>query len=139
MIECYGGPKQFADFPADGQHAFSMVCELFGQRSRGTVALASADPAAVPVVDCAYLTDPLDVEVLAEACRFSNEIVMDGAGTRDIVTGAWPRGHKHHQFKTRDDWVPYVRENATTCELSLFLPTLVTKRNAKRVFLFFFY
>lgn len=25
-----------------------------------------------PMVDCQYLTEPLDVEVLAEACRFRN-------------------------------------------------------------------
>ena len=113
--ECYGGPKQFDQFPSEGQHAFSMIAELFGPKSRGTVTLRSADPLATPVVDCGYLTDPLDVEVLAEACRFGNEIVMEGKGTKDIVKGSWPPHLKHHTFKTREDWVPYVRENATTC------------------------
>ncbi|KND90930.1 L-sorbose 1-dehydrogenase [Tolypocladium ophioglossoides CBS 100239] len=113
--ECYGGPKQFDKFPTDGKFAFSIIAELFRPRSRGTVALRSADPMAVPVVDCGYLTDPLDVEVLAEACRFGNEIVMEGAGTRDIVKGSWPPEESHQKFATREDWIPYVKDNATTC------------------------
>ncbi|KXX83468.1 Pyranose dehydrogenase 3 [Madurella mycetomatis] len=113
--ECYGGPKQFDRFPSDGQHVFSIIAELFAPRSRGTVTLRSADPTAAPVVDCNYLADPLDVEVLAEACRFGNEIVTQGAGTKDIVKGSWPPELAHHRFATREEWIPYVRENATTC------------------------
>ncbi|KAF6803934.1 gmc oxidoreductase [Colletotrichum sojae] len=113
--ECYGGPKQFDKFPTDGKHAFSMIAELFGPKSRGTVTLRSADATAVPVVDTNYLSDPLDVEVLAEACRFGNEIVMEGKGTRDIVKGSWPSDLVHHKYTTREEWVPYVKDNATTC------------------------
>ncbi|KAH8729500.1 hypothetical protein BGZ61DRAFT_446482 [Ilyonectria robusta] len=113
--ECYGGPKHFDQFPVNGKHAFSIIAELFAPRSRGTVTLRSGDPTAVPVVDCNYLSDPLDVEVLSEACRFGNEIVMEGAGTKDIVKGAWPATATHAGFKTREDWTPYVRDNATTC------------------------
>ncbi|UNI23220.1 hypothetical protein JDV02_009052 [Purpureocillium takamizusanense] len=114
--ECYGGPKQYDRFPGDGQYAFSIIAELFGPRSRGTVALRSAEATAKPVVDCGYLTDPLDVEVLAEACRFGNEIITEGAGTKDLVKGSWPpEATAHHQFKTREDWVPFVKEHATTC------------------------
>jgi len=132
--ECYGGPKQYDRFPGDGQHAFSMIAELFGPRSRGTVALRSADAAAVPVVDCGYLTDPLDVEVLAEACRFGNEIITEGAGTKDLVKGSWPPEAAHHQFKTREDWVPYVKEHATTCECHVFLLTLIFCHGADKGF-----
>lgn len=113
--ECYGGPKQYDQFPTDGKHAFSIIAELFAPRSRGTVTLRSAEATAVPVVDCNYLADPLDVEVLAEACRFGNEIVMQGAGTKDIVKGSWPPEPAHHRFQTREEWVPFVKENATTC------------------------
>lgn len=114
--ECYGGPKQYDRFPIDKKYAFSMIAELFRPKSRGTVSLRNAEPTAIPVVDCGYLTDPLDVEVLAEACRLGNEIIMDGRGTKDIVKGAWPPEATHHKFTSREDWVPYVRENATTCE-----------------------
>jgi hypothetical protein len=115
--ECYGGPKQYDRFPVGGKFAFSIIAELFAPRSRGTVALRDAGAASVPVVDCNYLADPLDVEVLAEACRLGNEIITEGAGTRGIVKGSWPPELTHHMFKAREEWVPFVRENATTCEL----------------------
>lgn len=117
--ECYGGPKQFDQFPTDGKHAFSMIAELFGPRSRGTVSLRNTDAKAVPVVDANYLADPLDVEVLAEACRFGNEIIMEGNGTKGIVKGSWPSDLVHHKYTTREEWIPYVRDNATTCEYPL--------------------
>ncbi|KAK2008223.1 GMC oxidoreductase [Colletotrichum eremochloae] len=113
--ECYGGPKQYDKFPTDGKYAFSMIAELFGPRSRGTVTLRNTDATAVPVVDTNYLADPLDVEVLAEACRFGNEIIMEGKGTKDIVKGSWPSDLVHHKYTTREEWIPYVRDNATTC------------------------
>ncbi|CAG9987896.1 unnamed protein product [Clonostachys byssicola] len=113
--ECYFGAKQYDQFPIDNKYAFSIIAELFAPRSRGTVSLQSADAKGIPVVDCGYLTDPLDVEVLAEACRFGNEIVMSGEGTKDIVKGSWPPEASHHKLTTREDWVPFVKENATTC------------------------
>jgi choline dehydrogenase-like flavoprotein len=113
--ECYGGPKQFDQFPINGNHAFSMIAELFAPKSRGTVTLRNAEATAIPVVDCNYLSDPLDLEVLAEACAFGNEIIVEGAGTKDIVKGSWPSDLVHHKHKTRDDWKEYVKDNATTC------------------------
>ncbi|TQS33523.1 hypothetical protein Golomagni_06129, partial [Golovinomyces magnicellulatus] len=113
--ECYGGPKQYDQFPIDNKHAFSIIAELFAPKSRGTVTLRDTNPASVPVVDAGYLTDPLDLEVLAEACRFGNEIIMDGKGTKNIVKGAWPPQETHHQYQSREDWKPYVKDNATTC------------------------
>lgn len=113
--DCYGGPKQFADFPIDQKHTFSIIAELFSPRSRGIVTLASVDPKANPVVDHNYLADPLDLTVLSEACAFGNEIVTKGRGTKDILTGSWPATLTHHTYTHRDEWKPYVRENATTC------------------------
>ncbi|KAJ6191370.1 hypothetical protein N7519_001391 [Penicillium mononematosum] len=113
--ECYGGPKQYDQFPINNQHAFSMIAELFSPKSRGSVVLESADASVNPVVDCNYLDDPLDLLVLSEACRFGNEIVMQGAGTKDIVKGSWPPNLNHHTYKSREEWVPYVKQHATTC------------------------
>ncbi|KAL3478166.1 hypothetical protein BJX99DRAFT_269367 [Aspergillus californicus] len=113
--ECYGGPKQYDQFPVNNQHAFSMIAELFAPKSRGTVTLESKDALANPVIDCGYLSDPLDLLVLSEACRFGNEIVMKGSGTKDLVVGSWPPELKHHGYTTREEWVPYVKEHATTC------------------------
>lgn len=115
--QAYGGPH-FVDNPASDQHAFGMVAELFGPQSRGTVTLGGPDPFDKPVVDCAYLTNPLDVEVLAEGCRFTNEIITKGASTRDIIKGSWPPGLTHHQHDSREDWAAYVKEHATSCKLA---------------------
>ncbi|KAL1798155.1 hypothetical protein ACET3X_002192 [Alternaria dauci] len=113
--ELYGGPKQYDDFPVDHKHAFAMCALLFNQHSRGSVMLKSADPMENPVVDHAYLEDPLDMLVLSEACRFANEIVMKGKGTKDVIKGSWPERLAHHTFETREEWEPHVREHATTC------------------------
>lgn len=113
--ECYGGPKQYADFPIDNKHLFAMIAELFGPRSRGTVTLKSADPLDNPIVDHNYLSDPLDLTVLAEACALGNEIIVNGKGTKDIVKGSWPDQLAYHSYTHRDQWKPYVKEHATTC------------------------
>ena len=116
MTECYGGPLYNKDLPLGGESAFSLIPELFAPRSQGTVTLKSADPKANPVIDHNYLSDPLDLLVLSEACRFANEIATTGKGTKDIVKGSWPPTAKHHTFKTREDWVPYVKQHAATCK-----------------------
>ncbi|KAH7117446.1 hypothetical protein EDB81DRAFT_701766 [Dactylonectria macrodidyma] len=113
--ECYVDPNPAGHFPTNGNHVFAIIAELFAPKSRGTVSLRSSNPTATPVVDCNYLSDSLDVEVMAEACRFGNEIIMEGAGTKNIVKGSWPPNSSHHKFQTREDWIPYVRDNATTC------------------------
>lgn len=82
--------------------------------------LKSAEALENPIVDCNYLADPLDLLVLSEACRFGNEVVMKGAGTKDIVKGSWPPNLNHHSYTTREEWVPYVKEHATTCESFIF-------------------
>lgn len=121
--ECYGGPKQYDKFPdGDKTHAFSLIAELFSPKSRGQVTLKSADPLENPVVDHNYLADDLDVLVLSEACKFANEIITQGKGTRDIVEGSWPADLMHHQNTKREDWVPFVKENATTCKSTHLLP-----------------
>ena len=129
--ECYGGPTHLNNrFPVDHQHVFSMIPELFSPQSRGTVTLKSANPLENPVVDHRHLTEPLDVLVLSEACKFGNEIVMQGSGTRDLVKGLWPVESGHHKYKTMKEWELYVRQNATICKLpchvsSVFSPTLL--------------
>jgi choline dehydrogenase-like flavoprotein len=114
--ELYGGPKQYADFPVEGnKSAFAMCVLLFNQHSRGSVTLASKDPSVNPAVDHAYMADPLDMLVMSEACRFGNEIIMSGGATKGVVKGSWPAGLAHHGFTKREEWEPHVREHATTC------------------------
>lgn len=121
--ECYGGPKQYDDFPIDHKHAFAVISELFSPRSKGTVTLKSQDPLENPIVDHKYLSDPLDMLVISEACRLGNEIVTKGAGTRDIVKGSWPSNLTHHTYTKREEWEPYVRQHATTCKYPLEVPS----------------
>ncbi|ORY65175.1 uncharacterized protein BCR38DRAFT_465696 [Pseudomassariella vexata] len=109
----YLGPKQFDYFLIDHEYAFSMVAELFSPVTRHLQA-RSADPLEGHKVDFNYLADLLNVEVLAEACRFGNEVVMEGEGTRDFVTISWPP-NLTHKYTTWEGWVPYVKENSTTC------------------------
>lgn len=120
--ECYGGPKQYKQFP-DGEktHAFSLIAELFAPKSRGSVTLKSVDPKDNPVVDHNYLSEELDVLVLSEACKFANEIITKGKGTKEITDGSWPADLTHHTYAKREDWIPFVKDNATTCKPTVFL------------------
>ena len=114
--EAYGGPN-FTENPSDGQYVFGLVPELFNALSRGTVSLTTTDPRQPPRVDCNYLSNPLDVEVLSEACRFGNEIITKGEGTKTLIKGSWPPHLIHHQNSSREDWVDYVKDNATSCKM----------------------
>ena len=84
------GKTAKTDLYSDKKHAFAMITELFSPRSKGTVTLKSTNPLDNPTIDCNYLSDPLDILVLTEGCRLGNEIVMKGAGTKDVVKGSWP-------------------------------------------------
>ncbi|CZT12050.1 uncharacterized protein RCO7_10974 [Rhynchosporium graminicola] len=68
-----------------------------------------------PVVDHKYLSEDLDILVLSEACKFANEIITQGKATKSIFHGSWPADLTHHKHTRREDWEPYVRDNATTC------------------------
>jgi choline dehydrogenase-like flavoprotein len=111
---CYGGPPEYTDFPKEGQWAFSMCVFLCGQRSRGYTTIKSTDPFEPPYTDPKYLEDKRDLMMLSEGCRFANEVLMEGAGTKDIIKGAWPPGAKHHLYKTNEDWQPHVQKYAST-------------------------
>jgi choline dehydrogenase-like flavoprotein len=114
-LELYGGPKHLTDFPKDDEHTFAMCVLLFNQQSRGTVTLKSKNPLDNPVVDHNYLANPLDMLVLSKGCQFANEIIVEGKGTKDVISGSWPANLSHHLNKSPEDWEHYVRENATTC------------------------
>ena len=53
-------------------------------RSRGTVTLRSADPAAAPVIDPNYLGDPYDLRVSVEGLKTSREIMAQSAFSRYV-------------------------------------------------------
>jgi len=114
--EMYGAARHLhVSFPVGGNSSFGMITQLFYPRSRGSVTLKSADPKENPVVQHNYLSDPLDVLVLAEGCRLANEIIMEGAGTKDLITGSWPQEVSHHKYTTIDQWEDFAKRSATTC------------------------
>ena len=61
-------------------------------RSRGTVRLGSADPAAMPLIDPNYWDDPYDVEMSIKGLRLAREIMRQPAlkalVEREIIPGA---------------------------------------------------
>lgn len=76
----YVSPNQDAPIrhDVDPRTALTVLTTLIYPRSRGTLRLASADPAAAPLIDFQYLADPADLEVLAEGTEMVREI-MSGA------------------------------------------------------------
>ena len=110
----YGGPPEYTDFPKEGQFALAMCCFLCGMQSRGYVKLNSTNPLENPIVDHRYMSDKRDLIMMSEGVRFANEIVMQGAGTKDVVKGAWPPGATHHLNKTNEDWHDFVKKYAST-------------------------
>lgn len=39
---------------------------------------------------------------------------MEGKGTRDVISGSWPRGATHYKKKTNEDWHEHVKKYAST-------------------------
>ncbi|MGO4253979.1 GMC family oxidoreductase [Paenarthrobacter sp. TAF1] len=108
-------------YPTDGgaapEHGYTIAPGIVRPRSRGTLRLASADPAAAPLVDPNILADEYDVEALVDAiilCReigrqeafapFRKDEFTPGPGvqTRDQVRGFARQvaGTYHHQVGT---------------------------------------
>jgi choline dehydrogenase-like flavoprotein len=52
--------------------------------------------------------------MLSKGVRYANEVVMEGAGTKEVIEGAWPPGSTHHKNKTNEDWHEHVKKYAST-------------------------
>ena len=96
----YVSPNQDAPIrhDVDKRTALTVLATLIYPRSRGTVRLASADPTAAPLIDFSYLSDPGDLEVLAEGSEMAREIFASpefgGAVKEEIHPGAAVRGQE---------------------------------------------
>ena len=129
--ECYG-PKAYGEVPGKGKQAFAMLITLFAGRSRGEVTLKSADPKENPVVDHKHFSDPLDLLVLSEGCRVANEVILEGAGTKDVIAGSWPHHLAHPTQKDRHAWESYVSREAGTCKSIPSIDTSSARPSADR-------
>jgi choline dehydrogenase len=94
----------FSD-PTGAPAAFSIEAVLMKPRSRGTVQLRSAEPAAPPRIVLPSLQEPSDVERLAEGYRQVLEVVA-----QPEVRRLWD-GPPPQDLRCADDLHRYVREN----------------------------
>jgi len=91
------------------QHGMSVHVLLLRPKSRGTVKLASADPAADPLIDFQYLSHEDDVATLVAGTRRVAEIMKTPTFSRlikrDLITA---------HCRTDADWVQFVRNGGGT-------------------------
>ncbi len=96
----YVSPNQDAPIrhAVDKRGALTVLTTLIYPKSRGTLRLASADPAAPPLIDFRYLSDPADLELLGEGSEMVREIfasqAFKGAVKEEIHPGKDLRGQE---------------------------------------------
>jgi choline dehydrogenase len=90
-------------------NAWALCAGLVDPRSRGDVRLASADPAAKPVVTANFLSDPQDVKSLKAGIDLCRQIGNDPALSRWVKREAVPGRDLDDEAKTQ-----FVRNGATT-------------------------
>ncbi len=99
----YVSPNQDAPVrhDVDQRPALTVLSTLIYPRSRGTLRLASADPAAAPLIDPQYLADPADLDLLVEGSEITREIFANkafrGAVKGEIHPGSQLRGSELRQ------------------------------------------
>jgi choline dehydrogenase len=69
----------------DKRPALTIMPTLIYPKSRGTIRLASADPAAAPLIDPGYLTDPDDGDLLLEGIELIREVMANKIIAADIT------------------------------------------------------
>lgn len=80
-------------------------------RSRGTVAIADADPQRAPRIDPNYLADDYDLELGVEGLRQSREIMAQPSMAALVKKEHLAGGER---ISTQDDYVRYVRQYGRT-------------------------
>lgn len=111
-IQLHFMPIIWLDYGRTEVEGYGMTLEAAYLRpeSRGSVRLASLDPAADPLIDPRYCTEPDDLRVLVEAIRRGREIM------RTDALGAFTSGELQPEPDRRsdEDLAAYVRESAIT-------------------------
>jgi len=91
-------------------HGYSChVCALH-PHSRGSVTLGSADPAAPPRIDPAYLSDPRDMDTMIRGAKMMRRIMQAPAMDRYRHTELFGI----HDDMTDADWADHIRARADT-------------------------
>ncbi|MFD1792398.1 MULTISPECIES: GMC family oxidoreductase [Ochrobactrum] len=79
-------------------------------KSRGTVALRSADPRDLPVIDPNYLADPEDLKISVEGLKISQEIFNQPSLQKYIKVLRFP----DKNVRTQADYIAYARQYGRT-------------------------
>jgi choline dehydrogenase len=74
----------------DPRPSLTVLSTLIYPKSRGTLRLASGDPMHAPLIDFRYLSDPADLEVLAEGSEMVREIMGGAAFGGSVKTEIHP-------------------------------------------------
>ncbi len=91
----YVSPNQDAPIrhDVDPRPSLTLLSTLIYPRSRGTLRLASGDPMEAPLIDPRYLSEPEDLEVLAEGSEMVREIMASAAFAGTVKTEIHPGAH----------------------------------------------
>ncbi|KAF8876240.1 GMC oxidoreductase-domain-containing protein [Infundibulicybe gibba] len=76
--------------PSPGVHYHTVIPVLPHPISRGSVHIGSADPLAPPAIDPTYLNNPVDLEMMVHAVKFSQKVMMTGSLKKCHVEFAQP-------------------------------------------------
>jgi choline dehydrogenase-like flavoprotein len=95
--------------PSGGRAGFS--CQLNRPQSRGSIALASADPSRQPIIRYGYLRDATDLRRLAEGLRLSAELLRQRPYTAIGARRTGPSDDELGDDRALDGW---IRANITT-------------------------
>ena len=98
------GPPPLPELGPPTERTVGTLVGAVHVRSRGRVTLASADPAARPVVDPAYFADETDLDVLVAGVRLAREIVACRP-LAGITAGELMPGEGVHDDEQVRDWV----------------------------------
>jgi choline dehydrogenase len=100
----------FAPPANDDLHRYTIIPGITHPRSRGTVRLASTDPADPPVIDPNYLSEPADLETLVASIRMTRELGAAPAFEEWNAGEFWPGPGVESDEQIAD----YIRESIST-------------------------
>jgi choline dehydrogenase len=100
----YVSPNQDAPIrhEVDPRPSITLLSTLIYPRSRGTLRLASGDPMQAPLIDPRYLSEPGDLEVLAEGSEMIREIMAGAAFGGTVKTEIHPGAQLQGQDLRRE-------------------------------------
>lgn len=114
-------PKPMPGYPAVAA-GYTLAAGIVRPQSRGNLRLASADPAAPPLIDPRYLSEPADLEALVDAIELCREIGNSDAFSewreREIAPGRGPHDRDGLREYARDTCGTYHHQ-VGTCKMGI--------------------